>query len=86
MTRINLWKRIKRYAAVAGFARKAYPHLMRHSFATHLLAHGADLRVVQEMLGHADISTTQIYTHVDHQQLKATHSRFHPRAGNSRKQ
>jgi len=85
MTRVNLWKRIKHYAAAAGFVRKAYPHLLRHSFATHLLAHGADLRVVQEMLGHADISTTQIYTHVDHQQLKSIHSRFHPRAGKRRK-
>ena len=73
------WQIVKEAAALAGFDKNVYPHLMRHSFATHLLSHGADLRIIQEMLGHADISTTQIYTHVDQSRLRAIHRKFHPR-------
>ncbi len=71
---------IKQYAARAGLEMNVYPHLMRHSFATHLLGGGADLRIIQELLGHADISTTQIYTHVENSGLKAVIKKFHPRA------
>lgn len=80
LRRERIWELLKRYAARVGAPKDVSPHTMRHSFATHLLAGGADLRQVQEMLGHASIATTQIYTHVDPSRLKAVHKQFHPRA------
>jgi integrase/recombinase XerD len=79
LTPQRIWQLIKTYAARAGLETNVFPHLMRHSFATHLLAGGADLRIIQELLGHADISTTQIYTHVEKSGLKAVLKKFHPR-------
>jgi len=79
LTREMLWNLVKKYAARAGLNPKVSPHTLRHSFATHLLAGGADLRTVQELLGHANIRTTQHYTHVDRERLRAIHHKFHPR-------
>jgi integrase/recombinase XerD len=80
MGRETLWRLVKKYVVRAGVSPRVSPHTLRHSFATHLLEGGADLRVVQEMLGHVDIGTTQIYTHVDPSRLKAIHKKYHPRA------
>jgi integrase/recombinase XerD len=80
LLRESLWKIVRDAGVIAGISKPVYTHLLRHSFATHLLENGADLRVVQELLGHANLTTTQIYTHVDAKRLQAVHKKFHPRA------
>jgi integrase/recombinase XerD len=80
ISRVSVWRLIQKYVRLAGIEKNIYPHIFRHSFATHLIENGADLRAVQEMLGHADISTTQIYTHVSNQYIKEEYLSFHPRA------
>jgi integrase/recombinase XerD len=80
LTTARVWQIVQEMAKRAGLQKKIWPHLLRHSFATHLLSHGADLRAIQEMLGHASLATTQVYTHVDQARLKEIHRQFHPRA------
>lgn len=79
LERIALWMLVERYGRKSGLLKHIHPHVLRHCFATHLLSGGADLRIVQELLGHSDVSTTQIYTHVDQDRLKAIHAKYHPR-------
>jgi integrase/recombinase XerD len=81
LSRVAIWHMVQTYAGRAGITREVHPHTFRHSFATHLLEGGADLRAVQEMLGHADIATTQVYTHIDRTYLKQEYDKFHPRSG-----
>jgi len=79
MERVGLWMLVEKYGRSSGLLKHISPHTLRHCFATHLIGGGADLRVVQELLGHSDIGTTQIYTHVDTERLKLVHRKFHPR-------
>ncbi len=80
LTRVGIWKTLRKYALLAGIEQNVYPHMLRHSFGSHLIENGADLRVVQEMLGHASIDTTQIYSHISGEMIRQVHREFHPRA------
>src|SRR5690606_6401745 len=79
LSRMAIWDIVRKYCSMAGIKKEVHPHTIRHSFATHLLEGGADIRIIQEMLGHSDISTTQIYTHIDKEYLIEVHKSFHPR-------